>query len=139
VVADAAEEPVVADAAEEPVVAAKKPRAPRKKATAAEEPAVAAEPVVAEEPAANDVNDEIAALKREIEALKLENAQLRNKLANSSSAPAPAPKHVKEGDTALATAAAATTWTEHFSQKFQRPYWYNSETKLSSWTKPANM
>jgi hypothetical protein len=29
-------------------------------------------------------------------------------------------------------------WTEHFSQKHQKPYWYNNITKLSSWVKPID-
>jgi hypothetical protein len=29
-------------------------------------------------------------------------------------------------------------WTEHFSQKHQKPYWYNNLTKLSSWIKPID-
>ena len=29
-------------------------------------------------------------------------------------------------------------WSQHFSEKQQKPYWYNNVTKLSSWVKPID-
>jgi hypothetical protein len=84
-------------------------------------------------------NDTIVALNATIVALNAKIHELQNIIAAKDAI-------IVAKDAIIASYTNTTTttttidtqnpWSQHFSQKFQKPYWYNSCTKLSSWVKP---
>jgi len=76
---------------------------------------------------ANDQRDEIAKLKRELEV-----ATANRQSASSSSSTA-----TDDGDQQKSSSSAI--WKVHIDPKSQRPYYYNSITRVTQWEKPPEI